>query len=109
MHVALSPSRQALFRNKHVECNGSHLDFLPVAFKYALIGQQIGDDSGIIHCYEMKRGEAQSVFSSRIAGGDDNSGGGGSGSMITAVAMGGNSSGLGGGDRVFATQVYRFT
>lgn len=68
-------------------------------------GRQIGDDSSTVHCFEMKRGEAQLSFSSRLAGGNGNGGSGGSGAMVTAVVMGGTSCGLGGGDRVFATQV----
>lgn len=68
--------------------------------------QQIGDDSGTVQCFEMKRGEAQMSFSFRFAdGGASGSGGGGPGNMVTAVTMGGTTGGSGGGDRVFATQV----
>lgn len=68
---------------------------------------QVGDDSGTVRCFEMKRGEAQTVFSFRFADGTGNShsGSAGTGNMVTAVAMGGRTGGPGGGDRVFATQV----
>ncbi|CAM9371775.1 unnamed protein product [Ectocarpus sp. 13 AM-2016] len=66
----------------------------------------VGDDSGTVHCFEMKRGEAQTVFSFRFADSYESSGSGsaGTGSMITAVVMGGTTGGSGGGDRIFATQ-----
>lgn len=62
---------------------------------------QVGDDSGTVQCFEMKRGEAQTSFSYRFdhGGGVDGTG------MVTAVVMGGSTGGSGGGDRVFATQV----
>lgn len=68
---------------------------------------QVGDDSGTVHCFEMKRGEAQPVFSFRFAdgAGSSHSGSAGTGTMVTAVVMGGSTGGPGGGDRVFATQV----
>lgn len=75
------------------------------AFRYLMAGRQIGDDSSTVHCFDIKRGEAQLSFSSRLANSNGNRGSGRSGAMVTAVAMGGNSCGLGGGDRVFATQV----
>lgn len=67
---------------------------------------QVGDDSGTVHCFEMKRGEAQTVFSFRFADSYESSGSSaGTGNMITAVVMGGTTGGAGGGDRIFATQV----
>lgn len=75
------------------------------------MGRQVGDDSGSVQCFDIKRGEAQTSFSYRFADGGGvgascGSGGGRSGmGMITAVAMGGLTGGPGGGDRVFATQV----
>eukprot|EP00903_Cladosiphon_okamuranus_P008387 g8063.t1 len=66
----------------------------------------VGDDSGTVHCFEMKRGEAQTVFSFRFADGAGSGLGGSasSGNMVTAVVMGGSTGGPGGGDRIFATQ-----
>lgn len=76
---------------------------------------QIGDDSGTVQSFEMKRGEAQSIFAFRfsegsgIEGGTGGGGGGGCGTgtdvMVKAVVMGGVEAGTGGGDRVFVTQV----
>lgn len=66
---------------------------------------QVGDDSGTIHCFEMKRGEAQTAFSFRFADDAGSSGSVGAGTMLTAVVMGGTTGGSGGGDRIFATQV----
>ncbi|CAM9658675.1 unnamed protein product, partial [Pylaiella littoralis] len=64
----------------------------------------VGDDSGTIHCFEMKRGEAQTAFSFRFADDAGSSGSVGAGTMLTAVVMGGTTGGSGGGDRIFATQ-----
>ncbi|CAM9487648.1 unnamed protein product, partial [Hapterophycus canaliculatus] len=66
----------------------------------------VGDDSGTVRCFEMKRGEAQTAFSFRFAEGDGSSGTGGTGTgtMVTAVVVGGTTGGPGGGDRIFATQ-----
>lgn len=75
---------------------------------------QVGDDSGTVNCFEMKRGEPQSIFSFNFGhiglGTSGSGGGGGVGSvggmgMITALTMGGLTGGAGGGDRVFITQV----
>lgn len=68
---------------------------------------QVGDDSGTVRCFEMKRGEVQTAFSFRFAegGGGSATGGTGTGNMVTAVVVGGTTGGSGGGDRVFATQV----
>lgn len=71
---------------------------------------KIGDDSGTVQCFEMKRGEAQTSFSFRF---DDGAArgviGAGGGNLVTAVAMGGTTGGAGGGDRVFVTQVGRYS
>lgn len=56
----------------------------------------------------MKRGEAQTAFSFRFADAAGTSGSGsvGTGNMVTAVVVGGTTGGPGGGDRIFATQVW---
>ncbi|CAM9764264.1 unnamed protein product [Scytosiphon promiscuus] len=66
----------------------------------------VGDDSGMVRCFEMKRGEVQTAFSFRFAegGGGSVTGSTGTANMVTAVVVGGITGGSGGGDRVFVTQ-----
>lgn len=75
---------------------------------------QVGDDSGMVNCFEVKRREAQCSFSFSFGGaggGGATSGGGGvndgATAMVTALTMGGVTGGPGGGERVFTTQVSR--
>lgn len=77
---------------------------------------QVGDDSGTVRCFEIKKSETHECFSfcfgdsdgdgRNVSGACNAYGTGACGAAkVTALAMGGVTGGAGGGDRAFTTQV----